>query len=50
LWLTALNVLLIILVGGALHEDFGWCGYALPASQERWGWRVASVVLGMIWA
>jgi len=48
--MTALNVLLISLVGGALNEDFGGCGYALPASQERLGWRVASVVLGAIWA
>jgi len=57
LWLTALNVLLIFLVGGALNEDFGGCGYALPASQKRLGWRApvwcsarSGLELGVIWA
>jgi len=50
LWLAALNVLLIFLVGGSLSEEFGWRGFALPALQSRWGWRVASLVLGLIWA
>lgn len=50
LLLTALNFVLILLVGGPLGEEFGWRGYALPSMQAGWGWRVASLVLGGVWA
>lgn len=47
--LAAANFVLVFLVGGPLGEEFGWRGYALPALQRRWGWRIASLVLGGVW-
>jgi uncharacterized protein len=47
--MAAANFVLVFLVGGPLGEEFGWRGYALPAVQQRLGWRVSSLVLGGIW-
>lgn len=47
--LAVVNFGVLLLFGGPLGEEFGWRGYALPVLQERYGWRVASLVLGTVW-
>jgi len=43
------NLLLILLLGGPLGEEFGWRGWAWPELRHRHGWRTASLVLGVVW-
>ncbi len=47
--LLVANFFLVFLVGGPLGEELGWRGFALPVMQERFGWRNASLALGVIW-
>jgi uncharacterized protein len=38
------------LIAGALGEEFGWRGFALPRLQSRYGALWACVIIGTIWA
>lgn len=40
---------LILLIGGPFSEEFGWRGYALPVLAGRFGWRAASLIIGVVW-
>lgn len=40
---------LILLIGGPFSEEFGWRGYALPMLAGRFGWRTASLCIGVVW-
>ncbi len=46
---AAANVVLILLLGGPLGEEFGWRGYVWPALRSRHGWRASSLILGGVW-
>lgn len=38
------NLVLILLLGGPLGEEFGWRGYSWPALRIRYGWRASSLI------
>lgn len=48
--LVITNVMLGFVLGGPLGEEFGWRGYALPALVDRLNWRIASLLVGVIWS
>jgi uncharacterized protein len=47
--LAIANFGLVFLIGGPLGEEFGWRSYALPALGSRMGWRMASLIIGVVW-
>jgi hypothetical protein len=49
LFMTVVNLPLILLLGGPMGEELGWRGFALPVLEYRFGWRAASLGLGLVW-
>jgi uncharacterized protein len=47
--LAIANFGLVSLVGGPLGEEFGWRGYAMSALLAQTTWRIASLLLGLVW-
>ena len=43
------NLVLILVLGGPLGEEFGWRGWVWPALRHRHGWRTSSLILGVVW-
>jgi len=44
------NFIIIFFFGGALAEEPGWRGFALPRMQPRFGPLWGSLLLGVVWA
>jgi len=44
-----LPIVLIAVFTGALGEELGWRGTALPLLQDRWNPLVSSLILGVLW-
>lgn len=47
--MAAANLVLILLLGGPLGEEFGWRGFAWPWLRVGFGWRASSLLLGVVW-
>lgn len=48
--LVAVNLVLVLVIGGPLGEEFGWRGFALPALEAHFSPLWASLILGFIWS
>ena len=49
-FILPLAFLVNLLFGGALNEEVGWRGYALPRLQSEWSALRSSLMLGLLWA
>jgi uncharacterized protein len=47
--LAIANFGLVLLIGGPLGEEFGWRGYAMSVLIDKFGWRIASIIIGVVW-
>jgi membrane protease YdiL (CAAX protease family) len=49
-WLIVpVNLVLVLLIGGPLGEEFDWRGIVLPTLETRFSSLWASLILGIIW-
>jgi membrane protease YdiL (CAAX protease family) len=44
-----LTIVIISIFTGALGEELGWRGTALPRLQARWNALISSIILGILW-
>lgn len=48
--LNLIGFTILLILGGALAEEFGWRGFALDRLLERWNLWISSLILGILWA
>lgn len=47
---SLIPIIISILIGGPISEEFGWRGFAQDRVQERWGKLKGSFILGFVWS
>lgn len=48
--MVAIIFVQILVIGGALGEELGWRGYALPKLETIYGWFIGTLLLGILWS